>query len=91
VLRPAVQRRRDERRPRDLAGEISKLGRAFCSIDIQLLCGRGLAETNAYLLAEGSPGAARALDDIRRAEAAGYFTDFSVEKQAASYVAYYHA
>jgi len=26
---------------------------AFCSIDIQLLCGRGLAETKACLLSEG--------------------------------------
>ncbi|MFI7553237.1 hypothetical protein ACIBQ2_26245 [Micromonospora sediminimaris] len=64
---------------------------ASCSIDVQLLCGGGLAGTQAYLLTEGSEDAAQALDYIRRSEAAGDFADFSVEKQAASYADYYHA
>ncbi len=62
---------------------------ASCSIDVQLLCGGGLAETKAYLAAKGSEEAARALDHIRRGEAAGDFTDFSVEGQAAWYADYY--
>ncbi|MDG4811139.1 hypothetical protein O7634_30640 [Micromonospora sp. WMMD1120] len=64
---------------------------AHCSIDVQLLCGGGLAETKAYLLTEGSEDAAQALDHIGRSEAAGDFAGFSVEKQVASYADYYHA
>lgn len=64
---------------------------AFCSIDVQLLCGGGLAETTVYLLTEGSDDAAQALDHLHRREVAGDFADFSVEKQASSYVDYYHA
>lgn len=64
---------------------------AACSIDVQLLCGGGLTETKEYLLTEGSEDAARALDHIRRSEAAGDFTDFSVKGQAALYTDYYHA
>lgn len=63
---------------------------AFCSIDVQLLCGGGLTETKAYLLTEGSDDAAQALDHLHRSEAAGDFADFSVEKQASSYADYYH-
>ncbi|MEU8022200.1 hypothetical protein ABUL04_08915 [Micromonospora harpali] len=64
---------------------------ASCSIDVQLLCGGGLAETKAYLLTEGSEDAAQALGHIRRSEAAGGFADFSVETQTASYANYYSA
>jgi hypothetical protein len=62
---------------------------ASCSIDVQLLCGGGLAETKAYLAFEGSEDAARALDHIGRAEEAGDFIDFSVEGYAAWYAGYY--
>lgn len=64
---------------------------AFCSIDVQLLCGAGLAETKAYLAAEGSEQAADALDHIHGCEAAGEFADFSVERQAASFTDHYNA
>jgi len=62
---------------------------ASCSIEVQLLCGRGLAVTKAYLSTEGSDDAARALDHILRCEAAGDFADFSVDKQTAAYAEYY--
>jgi len=57
---------------------------ASCSIDVWLLCGRGLAETKAYLSMEGSDEAARALDHICQCEAAGDFADFSADRQTAA-------
>jgi hypothetical protein len=62
---------------------------AHCSIDIQLLCGGGLQETIAYLTAEASPAASAALDYLRQCEAAGDFSDFSVQNQSRWYSAYY--
>ena len=62
---------------------------AHCSIDVQLLCGAGLEETMAYLMAEGSPAASAALDYLRQSEAAGDFADFSVEDQSRWYSRYY--
>jgi hypothetical protein len=62
---------------------------AHCSIDVQLLCGAGLAETKAYLLTEGSRSASAALDYLLQCEAAGDFTDFSVENQSRWYSEYY--
>ncbi|MBQ0906743.1 hypothetical protein [Micromonospora sp. U21] len=56
-----------------------------------MLCGGGLAETEAYLLADGSDDAARALDHLQCSEDAGDFADFSVEDQASSYADYYRA
>lgn len=64
---------------------------AFCSIDVQLLCGAGLAETTAYLATNGTAEAADALDHLRRCEAGGDFADFTVDRQAASYADYYNA
>lgn len=62
---------------------------AHCSIDVQLLCGAGLEATKEYLAAEGSHSASAALDYLRQCEAAGDFTDFSVENQSRWYSKYY--
>jgi hypothetical protein len=50
---------------------------ASCSIDVQLLCGAGLAATKAHLEAEGP---ADALSYLLECEAAGDFESFSVAK-----------
>lgn len=64
---------------------------AFCSIDVQMLCGGGLAETKAYLATETAETAAEALDHLLRCEVAGDFADFSVGRQAALFASYYNA
>ncbi|WP_340374306.1 hypothetical protein U5640_03375 [Streptomyces sp. SS7] len=62
---------------------------ADCSIDIQLLCGTGLAGTKAYLRSLRPPEAAAALQRLLDCEQAGDFEDFSVAGHAAQYAAYY--
>ena len=62
---------------------------AGCWIDVQLLCGAGLAETKAYLAADGSDAAAAALDCLLRCEQVGDFTDFTVENRSRWYHEYY--
>ena len=62
---------------------------AGCSIDIQLLCGSGLATTKAYLSSRHQPEAEAALQRLLRCEAAGDFEDFTVEGHSAFYAAYY--
>jgi hypothetical protein len=62
---------------------------AFCSIDVQLLCGAGLVETKAYLAAMSSQDAADALQYIEECEATGDFAGFSVSEWAAMYATYY--
>ena len=62
---------------------------AHNSIDVQLLCGAGLAETKAHLAAQGSETAAKALDYLLACEDAGDFEDFSVGKQSRWYADYY--
>ncbi|MFC4499826.1 MULTISPECIES: hypothetical protein [Streptomyces] len=59
------------------------------SIDIQLLCGSGLARTKAYLSSRRLPEAEAALQRLLRCEAAGDFEDFSVAGHSAWYAAYY--
>jgi hypothetical protein len=62
---------------------------AHCSIDVQLLCGAGLEQTIAYLMAEDSPAASAALSYLRQCEAAGDFADFSAEDRSRWYSRYY--
>jgi hypothetical protein len=62
---------------------------ADCSIDIQLLCGSGLARTKAYLSSRRLPEADAALQRLLRCEAAGDFEDFSAAGHSAWYAAYY--
>jgi hypothetical protein len=62
---------------------------AACSIDIQLMCGGGLARTKAHLLSQPLPEAEAALQRLLDCEKAGDFEDFSVEGQSAQYAAYY--
>ena len=62
-----------------------------CSIDIQLLCGSGLAKTKAYLSSRRIPQAEAALQRLIRCEAAGDFEDFTTAGHSARYAAYYAA
>jgi len=62
---------------------------AHCSIDVQLLCGAGLAATEAFLAAQPGDDARQALDYLTRCEAAGDFTGFTVEQQSTWYHRYY--
>ncbi|MFE4631546.1 hypothetical protein [Streptomyces mirabilis] len=62
---------------------------ADCSIDIQLLCGSGLARTKAHLLHQRLPEAEAALQRLLDCDQAGDFEDFSVEGHSAQYAAYY--
>jgi hypothetical protein len=62
---------------------------AACSIDVQLLCGAGLAETKAFLSAQRSEQARAALQWLLHCEAAGDFEDFSVVDRSAWYATYY--
>ncbi|MGY4906193.1 hypothetical protein ACWD9K_25505 [Streptomyces sp. 900116325] len=59
-----------------------------CSIDIQLLCGSGLARTKAYLLSECLPEAEAALQGLLDCVRVAGFEDFSVEGHSAQYAAY---
>lgn len=62
---------------------------AHGSIDVQLLCGAGLAETKAFLSAQRSEEAQAALQYLLDCEAAGDFKDFSVVDRSAWYATYY--
>jgi len=64
---------------------------AHCSIDVQLLCGRGLEETKQYLTDSGSPEASplrlhvlrkEALEYLIECEATGDFEEFSPDTWA---------
>ncbi|MCX5067507.1 hypothetical protein OOJ91_16820 [Micromonospora lupini] len=62
---------------------------AHCSIDVQLLCGAGLAATKAHLEADGSPDAADARQYLLECEAAGDFDGFSAAEQSRWRADYY--
>ncbi|HWS31321.1 MAG TPA: hypothetical protein VN408_01115 [Actinoplanes sp.] len=62
---------------------------AQCALDIQLLCGAGLAETKRHLAADGSADAADALSYLAECEVAGDFAGFSVAEQARGWARYY--
>jgi hypothetical protein len=62
---------------------------ADCSIDVQLLCGDGLAETKTFLTAASSDQSQAALNRILEREAAGDFEDFSREDLLTFYKSYY--
>jgi hypothetical protein len=59
---------------------------AHCSIDVQLLCGAGLAETKAFLQAANATGV---LQYLAECEAAGDFDRFTVDGYAEMYADYY--
>lgn len=62
---------------------------AACSIDVQLLCGRGLTETKAYLSLLRTPEAEAALRRLLECEEAGDFEGFRVEEYSAYCTDYY--
>lgn len=64
---------------------------ADCSIDVQLLCGRGLTETKAYLSSRDLSGAQAALRRLLDSEDHGDFDDFSATERSAWYDSYYAA
>lgn len=59
------------------------------SIDIQLLCGAGIAATKDYLAASSDPAAIAALQRLTQAEQAGDFDGFSGSKYRAFWDDYY--
>lgn len=59
------------------------------ALDVQLLCGAGLAETKSFLASHDDPRAASALAYISKCERAGDFRDFSPESRLAIYGAYF--
>lgn len=59
------------------------------AIEIQLLCGAGLAATKEYLAARGDAEAAAALARLRWYEEAGDLQGFSVAARSARYHEYY--
>ena len=62
---------------------------AQCGIDVQLLCGGGLAPTRDFLRRDGSDAALAALDYLSQCEAAGDFADFSPEQELKEARRYY--
>lgn len=62
---------------------------AHCTVDVQLLCGAGLAETKAYLGTEGSADAADALEWLAGCEETGDFGRFSVDRWSRGEVSHY--
>lgn len=62
---------------------------AMRSIDVQLLCGAGVADTKEFLAADGSDDAVAALDYLVRCEQAGDFDAFSVADRTRWYRQYY--
>ncbi|MCK9900532.1 hypothetical protein CC117_10995 [Parafrankia colletiae] len=62
---------------------------AFCSIDVQLLCGAGLEETRTRLAAQQNEIATDAVDYLAECQAAGDFSDFSVETWSGACHDYY--
>jgi hypothetical protein len=62
---------------------------AHCSIDVQLLCGPGLAATKQHLAATGGDEASAALSHITKCEQSGDFADFSPAEYSAWYDSYY--
>ncbi|MFC8431898.1 hypothetical protein [Streptomyces sp. NPDC057253] len=62
---------------------------AACSIDVQLLCGQGLAETKAYLSLLRTPEAKAAQQRLLESEEAGDFEGFRVEEYSAQYADYH--
>jgi hypothetical protein len=59
------------------------------SIDVQLLCGPGLAETKAFLATSGDEHAAEALEYLVQCEAAEDFVDFAPATFSAAQHDYY--
>lgn len=51
----------------------------MCGLDVQFLCGAGLAHTEEYLRAVGTEEARDALDYLQKCEASGDFAGFSVD------------
>jgi hypothetical protein len=59
------------------------------SLDVQFLCGAGLAETKRFLAKGPFLAAANALTDIEKAERAGTFIDFSPKAHLQTYREYF--
>ncbi len=62
---------------------------AHCALDVHLLCGAGLDATKTHLANDGSEAAADALLYLTECEAAGDFTDFSVNQRVRDWAEYY--
>ncbi|WP_042365924.1 hypothetical protein [Streptacidiphilus neutrinimicus] len=63
---------------------------AACSVDIELMLGRGLDATKAYLSALPMTAAVAALDRLCELETDGQFEGFSADEYSAFYDSYYN-
>lgn len=62
---------------------------AHCGLDVQFLCGAGLAETKDYLAKSKAKSAPAALEYLSECERAGDFTDWTPEKTLSEYRRYF--
>lgn len=62
---------------------------AGCGLDVQFLCGAGLAETKAYLAKSSNPSASAALEYLTECEQAGEFADWTPQASIDQYRSYY--
>lgn len=62
---------------------------AHCGLDIQFLCGAGLAATKDYLAQSKVPSASAALKYLTECERAGDFADWTPEKTVSVYRRYF--
>lgn len=60
-----------------------------CYLDVQFLCGAGLAETKRFLAAEPGAAASAALEYLEECESAGDFDEFSPASHLERYRAYF--
>jgi hypothetical protein len=62
---------------------------AGCIVDVQFICGAGLAETKEYLERSTDPAASEALEYIRECERAGDFDGWRPQSSIDEYRRYY--
>ena len=62
---------------------------AHCGLDVQFLCGAGLAETKDYLAKSKAQSAPAALKYLSECERAGDFADWTPEKTLSEYRRYF--
>lgn len=63
---------------------------ARCSIELEFLCGGGLAETKTHLASLGFAEGEKALKELLEHEESGDLEEFSVESFAATWELYYY-
>ena len=62
---------------------------AGCGLDVQFLCGAGLAATKEYLARSSAPSASAALEYLTECEQTGDFADWTPQASVGHYRSYY--